>query len=431
MYIVTATAPGTAHVNPGQPGKINNQDAIARVETPNGFVVVLCDGCGSQPHSGTGADLGAHVIAHAVAKRLSRCGTVDRLDWKSLSETTQNELRAVVSLFAVDSTAAAFELAVVERFLFTALVVAVGKNDVAVVASFGDGLVIADEEITIIEPPIRNAPPYLGYLLLKESAYHAAGMRSWLAFSPVVTVDLHTLESGLIVGTDGLEPLVGEDLHHPALAQPKSLQRWLNAQSTEKLQGGAFTPGRCPDDVSLVIVRTDEAQQRLVESRREIAGLKQEIVGFRARIASTGEKLKHVGTPRKEGEEKIEALKNDLRQITSRVQQVQQPKLLEAELSSLDAEIEGLRVHLPSPPAAWSDFWGTYSWGSSRRGKRRGGTQKERYFSSLPTPHYVDFPEARFEHEVVERPLKERVDDDAHSNEEVESVEVQGDRERW
>jgi hypothetical protein len=430
MYIVTATAPGATHVNPGQPGKINNQDAVARVETPAGSVVVLCDGCGSQPYSGTGADIGAHVIAHAVAVELARCRTVDRLGWKSLTKTIQNELRAVVKLFAADSTVAAFELAVVERFLFTTLVVVVDKNGVAVVSSFGDGLVIADEEITIVEPPIRNAPPYLGYLLLKESAYHAEGMRSRLAFSPVVAVDLHTLKSGLIVGTDGLEPLVDEDLHHPALAQPRSLQRWLNAQSTEKLQNGAFVPGRCPDDVSLVIVRTDEAQQRLVESRREIAGLKQELMGFRSRIVSTGEKLKQSCMLRKEGEEKIAALKDDLGQITSRVQQVQQPELLEAELSSCDAEIEGLRVHLPSPPAPWSTFWSTYSWGSSRHEKRRGATGKEQYFSSLiPPPHSVDFPEARFGHAAIERPLKEQVDD-AHSNEEVESIEVRGDRTR-
>lgn len=350
-YIVTATAPGARHVNPGQPGKINNQDAIAQAEAPNGSVIVLCDGCGSQPHSGTGADIGAHVIARVVAAGLARCRTPEQLDWDGLGDRVQGELRRAIRLFAPNDTVPAFERAVVERFLFTSLVVVVGGNGTVVVASLGDGLIVIDEEITILSPPIPNAPPYLGYLFLQESAYHANKLRSWLRFSVNATVDLRALKSGLIVGTDGLEPLIGEDLHHPALAQPKSLQRWLNAQSAERLHEGAFVPGKCPDDVSLVIIRTAEAQQRLVESRREVAGLKQETARFRERIASTEEALKRGDVPWGQSEERIAALKQELAQLAARVHGAQQPELLEAELASLTADVENLHEYLLPPPA--------------------------------------------------------------------------------
>lgn len=310
MHVVTATAPGSAHINPGQPGKVNNQDAIAARSFNGGQVIVLSDGCGSQPHSGTGADIGANIIAQTICRWLSH-GSLQQLDWKKITKEVADALRAEVGKFAVSDGIADFEQAVVERFLFTATVLVVLGNE-AIVASLGDGVVVVDDEVIIMEPPILNAPAYVGYLLLRNSAYHKDDLKSHLIFSVIRTVDLSTLEKSLIVGTDGFTRLIEEDLHHPALAQPKSLQRWLNAVTSEKIQNGSFVPSKCDDDVSLVLVRTKQAQRKLLESRREVVELKQEISSLRMQFVEVTAELDRSTLSQVAAEEKISDLEDQV-----------------------------------------------------------------------------------------------------------------------
>lgn len=272
-------------MNPGQPGKTNNQDAVVHRAYDRGCIAVLCDGCGSQQHSGTGADLGANIIANVLAEHLS-VWPVAELDWLTVTDDIVRALRAAVAVFVPQADPAAFASVVMERFLFTALVCIV-DGDTAVVMAFGDGVVITDKDTHIIESPVRNTPPYLGYLLLNHTAYHTEELRPHLAFAEVRTVALSRLTHGLIVGTDGLQGLLEADLHHPTLVQTSALQRWLNVEATERFVEGGFVAGKCQDDVSLVIVRTEAAQQRLLEQqeRRVAKRSKQEIARLQAQVA--------------------------------------------------------------------------------------------------------------------------------------------------
>lgn len=338
MHVAFATAPGSAHVNPGQPGKTNNQDAVVARTTPNGSITVACDGCGSQPHSGTGADIGTHLITQVLERHLATTA-VRELDWERVTRDVTKALRAAVELFAPGGSLRAFEQAVVERFLFTAMVCIV-EDDTAVVAAFGDGVVVVDDEAIIITPPVLNSPPYLGYLLLKDTAYHTDELRSHLGFQVVRTVTLSTLEKGLIVGTDGLKDLVDEDLHHPALVQPKALQRWLNAQTTERMSGGAFVAGKCPDDVTLVIVRTDAAQQRLFESKREVAELKQRVTRLDASVVELTEQWERTRLAREAAEARVGTLEQELTALTARAKEAD---VLSGAMADLEREIVGLR----------------------------------------------------------------------------------------
>jgi serine/threonine protein phosphatase PrpC len=342
MYIVTATAPGSTHTNPGQPGKINNQDAIAQIINSDSYVIVLCDGCGSQPHSGTGADIGAHLIAHAINNNLTKCSKLDQLDWDVITEEIKKSLRIAVGFFDGDGSTTTFEKMVVERFLFTAMVVVI-KHDIALVTSFGDGIVIVDEEAIELEPPILNSPPYIGYLLLNKSAYHSEELKSHLAFSVIDIINLSEIEKSLIVGTDGLRELIDDDLHHPALVQPKSLQRWLNAQTTEHIHKGSFIAGKCPDDVSLVIIRTDETQKKLIESRREVVELKRSVAQLQANVGRVTQELDLMTISREVAEEKVSKLNDELKQTKVKAKKAE---LFETELESLQEAIDKLRKDL-------------------------------------------------------------------------------------
>ena len=354
MHLASATAPGSAHINPGQPGKINNQDALAIRELTNGLVAVLCDGCSSLPFSGIGADIGANIIAQILKASLPTNGQIKNLNWSKLTAIVVQELRKEIAKYTADNSVEAFEKAVTERFLFTATaLVAVG--DLAVVASFGDGLVIVDDEIIDPPPPILNSPPYLGYLLLQNSAYHTPELNSHLQFLVIKKLELSKLAKGLVVGTDGLRQLLDEDLHHPALVQPKTLQRWLNAQTTEKIEGNTIIQGRCHDDVTLIIVRTEEAQERLFKNRVKIAELKQDLTELQKLLDEFSRDLDRTNLTLKEAEAKTEELSEKIQAAAAKAKAI---KSFENKADDLKARLENLSQDLPkktikpAPPAS-------------------------------------------------------------------------------
>lgn len=339
MHTVAATAPGFTHVNPGQPGKINNQDALATRESPKGLVAVLCDGCSSQPFSGTGADIGANLIAGIINKKLLSGCEIEKLDWTEITNETSRLLKTEIRKFTLNDSVPAFEKAAIERFSFTAIVLVI-TGDIATVASFGDGLVIIDDEVIDLQPPILNSPPYLCYLLVQKSAYHTEEFKQYLEFNPIRTLQLSSLAKGLIIGTDGLAPLASEDLHHPALVQPRMLQNWLNAQTTEKLNNGTFVLGKCKDDVTLMIIRTEEAQKRLFANRSKIAQLKQMISDLEALIKELDSDLTRTRSTMLTLKEKIRELETNLEEVEAKATALNS---FESKVATLRTQVEKLR----------------------------------------------------------------------------------------
>jgi serine/threonine protein phosphatase PrpC len=78
--VATGSVVGRDH---GRTGK-NNQDALAYVPLQEGIVAVVCDGCGSQPHSEVGAQLGAQLLTQAVARQLTRTALTDAAFWPAV-----------------------------------------------------------------------------------------------------------------------------------------------------------------------------------------------------------------------------------------------------------------------------------------------------------------------------------------------------------
>lgn len=409
MHIVSATAVGSAHVNPGQPGKTNNQDAVARRDFSRGSVVTLCDGCGTQPHSETGADIGANLIARILVQHLNKTET-NNLDWPRITSQIAAELGNFVLNFTASNTQEAYQRAIIERFLFTSIA-AIVEMDSVFVAAFGDGIVIIDDEVLTIESPLPNSPPYLGYLLLKDTPYNLEdNLKKYLQFLRIEVPPLSDLKKGLIIGTDGLKELADEarleDLHHPTIIQSKFLQRWLNAQTREKIEDGVFTAGASNDDVSLVIIRTNKCQQALIEERRGLAEIKQEIARIKTLIEAAMGKYSTPGFNKQEARREVRLIREKLALAASRAEG---KNILKKSITQLNRDIEDLYalirrqskpryVYYPSRPdrqAPWTNHaeqsWLEKLFGPwEYRGHEQGGGY---YVPKGNTPPDPAFPE--------------------------------------
>jgi hypothetical protein len=117
---------------------------------------VVADGCGSGAHSELGARLGANLLAAALLGRLD--AIADPATWRAACDDLVARLAALVPVLGADPTAA-----ISDHLLFTLLAAAVTAEG-AIVMTIGDGVVIADDRVEILEAD-DNAPAYLGYEL--------------------------------------------------------------------------------------------------------------------------------------------------------------------------------------------------------------------------------------------------------------------------
>ncbi len=243
--IAAASVLGREHARAGR----NNQDALCVRGSEHGLVAVVADGCGSQPCSELGAQLGARRLAQAALVRLAEGERVDEDSFlPGLREDVLcllGELRGELGRDAVGD------------FLFT-VVGAVVTPSRTLVFSAGDGVWALNGEVHPLGPFPGNAPPYLAYALLRGEDVTLAP----LALVP--TEDVHAL----LLGTDGaadLARLAGplsqfwtEDRY---FSNPDALRRKLALLNRESVRADfaahrlVRTPGLLPDDTTLVVLR--------------------------------------------------------------------------------------------------------------------------------------------------------------------------------
>src|SRR3989339_203185 len=196
MHVAYASAPGFNHVNPGNAGKINNQDAVVVRQIKDGMIAVLCDGCGSQPHSEVGADFGANALARIVEKNLARNKRLGKLDFAHITDQITKAVGNAAAMYAGEKSGPQFVRMVEQRFLFTAIVLVV-QNNQALIATFGDGVVIVDDAVDVLESPINNAPNYLGYLLYQGNDYQQTKFRKHLTFVVRPIINMVEMKKGI------------------------------------------------------------------------------------------------------------------------------------------------------------------------------------------------------------------------------------------
>jgi len=191
IQIAAGSAAGRLHTLLGR----NNQDAFAWARTPDAVVAVVCDGCGSSPHAETGAQIGARLVARALATRLAQGADPRRPEmWSEARAEVLDTIAGLAGVLGGDPAAA-----VADYLLFT-IIGAVITEDVVRCFSSGDGLIVVDGAPTVIGPFPDNAPPYLAYALFEEQGEKY----QFELTEPVAASGV----SSILIGTDGAADLL-------------------------------------------------------------------------------------------------------------------------------------------------------------------------------------------------------------------------------
>ncbi|QQR44330.1 protein phosphatase 2C domain-containing protein [Myxococcus xanthus] len=254
--VAAASVLGREHARAGR----NNQDALCIRASEHGLVAVVTDGCGSQPCSELGAQLGARRLARAALVRLAEG---ERVDEPTFLPGLREDVLCLLSELRAD-----LGREVMGDFLFT-VVGAVVTPSLTLVFSAGDGVWALNGEVHPLGPFPGNAPPYLAYALMHGED---------VALTPralVPTEDVHAL----LLGTDGVADLerlattrmpAGDELVGPLsrlwtedryFANPDALRRRLALLNREAVRADfasqqlSRTPGLLPDDTTLVVLR--------------------------------------------------------------------------------------------------------------------------------------------------------------------------------
>ncbi len=218
--IAAASVTGREHKRLDRPC----QDAFAIRRSGDVVVAVVSDGCGSGAHSELGARLGANVFATALAQALADGADVrDPAPWDAACNAVLGQLEALAPV-----------LPIADHFLFTLVAAAVTPTGAGVLA-IGDGVVIVDGVVQVLDAGPDNAPSYLAYELLGRAVERrrvdAAGARS------------------IVVATDGAVPLVEQlgALDDRVFSNRDALRR--------KLALAGRVPGLLLDDATVVALK--------------------------------------------------------------------------------------------------------------------------------------------------------------------------------
>lgn len=191
--VATGTITGTEHRRLGK----NNQDAHYCIVSEDYTIAIVCDGCGSRPHSEVGAKIGARLAGEVIAKKLST-GTSFGLD-ESFWQQVQQDILCHIHSFATAMGGDFFQT-IQDYFLFTILGVIFLSSENATIFSVGDGVIFVNGIAKNIEKFSGNAPAYLAYKLLDKNLKKCD-------FKINYQTNIHEIES-ILIGTDGVHDLV-------------------------------------------------------------------------------------------------------------------------------------------------------------------------------------------------------------------------------
>ena len=177
----------------------DGQDGYAVVATDDLVAAIVTDGCSSGRSSEIGARLGATWIAALVEQSFR--GVADAAHARAAAEEVAEELLVRLEVLARSlDPAGDVRAARVEEALLFGFLAAVVTPAVTVVFGIGDGIVVADGLVTVLDPGPDNAPPYIAYGLVGTRLaprIHFVG--------PTAGVEM------VAVATDGLTPLAAPD----------------------------------------------------------------------------------------------------------------------------------------------------------------------------------------------------------------------------
>lgn len=222
----------------------DGQDGYAVVHTDGVAAAIVTDGCSSGPWSEIGARVGAAWIAALVADRFAALSAAP--DAKAAAEDVTVRLVERLELLArsFDARGVIDPARVGEALLFGFLA-AVATPESAIVFGVGDGIVVVDRTVCVIDAGPENAPPYPAYALfgapIAPRIHFMGGAR-----------DVHLLG----VATDGATPLVHAEAPDGGLLAIAADERYIENPSLLRKRlvvlsdAGAFS-----DDATLAVLR--------------------------------------------------------------------------------------------------------------------------------------------------------------------------------
>lgn len=202
--LVGGSVTGTLHRKADKP----LQDAFGWRRGPRSLVAVVCDGCGSSPHSEVGARLGARLFCEAIGAQLDAGLAVD--DPLVLQRARADVLTELGRL--ATAMGGTWSDTIADYFLFTVMGAAITGAS-AVIFGAGDGVYAINGEVHVLDAGPENRPAYIAYGLLSpgsaesELAIHAARP----------TADIESI----LLGTDGVADILSaEDRAVPGSNRP-------------------------------------------------------------------------------------------------------------------------------------------------------------------------------------------------------------------
>ncbi|MGK7888603.1 MAG: protein phosphatase 2C domain-containing protein [Leptolyngbyaceae cyanobacterium] len=265
--IAAGSVLGHRHRRKGQ----NNQDAFGYFQKDETAIAVVCDGCGSAPHSEVGAQLGARLVLETVHQQIqqSEIHLKDEQFWPTV------QARLLIKLEAIATTFMAPIEVVINHYLLFTIVGVVITPDFTTIFGIGDGVFALNGEVVALGPFPDNAPPYLAYLLAEEPLKITPGFCDIKVYRQAPTA----MVESVMIGSDGVVDL-GAIASHPLPGKAESVgdlsQFWcddryfknldlvrrrlalINRESVKadwSQQQLMKSGGLLPDDTTLVVVR--------------------------------------------------------------------------------------------------------------------------------------------------------------------------------
>ncbi len=238
-----ATLTGAAH----RQGDRGNQDAWARVHGAGVSAVAVADGCSEGAGNALGAALAARLAVACSARRVASGASLAELPTQVLHDVV-GELARLARACALDDEHAG---SVVGDALLATVHVAVACHGAWCVFGVGDGVVLVDDVLTVLDE--GAAPDYPAYALFP--ALPAPRLR---------VHHLGPVARGIVLGTDGCKELLARQ-HEPLpdgtpvgdLAAHLRDTRWSKNPSLvqKRLRAWAAEHGAPRDDCTLVVLR--------------------------------------------------------------------------------------------------------------------------------------------------------------------------------
>lgn len=240
-----ASVVGSSHARVGR----NNQDAWSAWVGDDLAALVVADGCSGGVASEVGAHLAARWITAQAARRWTR-GRVGRHEAfvGELFDGLARELETLANALAPEPSQ--FPVVIADLLLSTVLVALVDEER-ASVFGIGDGLVLVNGALAVLEGDRHRGPEYLAYRLCDaaDTGYEPRSIAP-RALARVETSALRTL----VLATDGaqelLPPRAGSN-RIAALFEDEAVAR-RPALLQRRLAEIAAEPALLGDDVTLV-----------------------------------------------------------------------------------------------------------------------------------------------------------------------------------